>query len=212
MPYQPEGIQAKSVEGLKKYNMSLSFRIIEEANVGNGRNDTMGRVIARAWSDSAFKDKLLAEPAAALAELKLTLPAGKTVVAVENTTALTHIVLTAPRYTETKSAYSDIKKFSESYRDPRLFPLNWGSHDPVFTARFKADPKAALRHMGINVPDSVTIEVVENSTSQIYLVLPTCPKESELSKDVFKLLAEGLIPPALRYVNIFGPANYQQFF
>ena len=62
------------------------------------------------------------------------------------------------------------------------------------------------------MPDSVTIEVVENSTSQIYLVLPTCPKESELSKDVFKLLAEGLIPPALRYVNIFGPANYQQFF
>ena len=182
------------------------------AHVGSGRNETMGRIIARVWSDSAFKDRLLVDPATALAEINLGLPAGKSVVVVENTSTLTHIVLTAPRYTETKSAYTDIKAFGESYRDPRLFPLNWGSHDPVFTARFKADPKAALRHMGINVPDSVTIEVVENSTSQIYLVLPTCPKESELSKDVFKLLAEGLIPPALRYVNIFGPANYQQFF
>ena len=192
--------------------MSLPIRIIEMAHVGSGRNETMGRIIARVWSDSAFKDRLLVDPATALAEINLGLPAGKSVVVVENTSTLTHIVLTAPRYTETKSAYTDIKAFGESYRDPRLFPLNWGSHDPVFTARFKADPKAALRHMGINVPDSVTIEVVENSTSQIYLVLPTCPKESELSKDVFKLLAEGLIPPALRYVNIFGPANYQQFF
>jgi len=180
--------------------------------VGNGRNETMGRIIARAWSDSAFKDLLLADPKTALAELDWNLPTGKSVSAVENTLTLTHLVLTAPRYTETKSVYSDIKDFGESYRDPRLFPLNWGSHDPVFTARFKADPKTALRYMGVDVPDEITIEVVENSTNKIYLVLPPCPTESELSKDVLKLLAEGQIPAALRYANIIGPASFQQFF
>lgn len=192
--------------------MSLPIRIIEMAHVGSGRNETMGRIIARVWSDSAFKDRLLVDPATALAEINLGLPAGKSVVVVENTSTLTHIVLTAPRYTETKSAYTDIKAFGESYRDPRLFPLNWGSHDPVFTARFKADPKTALRYMGVDVPDEITIDVVENSTSQVYLVLPTCPKESELSEDVFKLLEEGQIPAAMRYANIFGPASFQQFF
>lgn len=180
--------------------------------MGNGRNKTIGRIIARAWSDSAFKDRLLAEPADALSVLNLVLPAGKSVVVVENTQTLTHIVLTAPRYTETMSVFTDIKEFGESYRDPRLFPLNWGSHDPVFTARFKANPKAALSYMGVDVPDAITIEVEENSASQVYLVLPTCPKESELSKDVFQLLEEGLIPPAMRYANLFGPVSFQQFF
>jgi nitrile hydratase subunit alpha len=180
--------------------------------VGSGQNETMGRIIARAWSNLAFKDQLLANPETALAELDWKLPTGKSVVAVENTSTLTHIVLTAPRFTETKSVYSDIKDFGESYRDPRLFSLNWGSHDPVFTARFKADPKTALRYLGVDVPDKMTIEVLENSTSQIYLVLPPCPKKTELSKDVIKLLTEGQIPAALRYANIFGPASFQQFF
>lgn len=192
--------------------MAFSSWNIEGAYVGSGRNETMGRIIARAWSESAFKDRLLAESATALAELDLALPAGKSVVGVENTATLTHIVLTAPRYTEPKSAYSDIKEFAESYRDPRLFPLNWGSHDPVFTARFKADPKAALRFMDVYVPDAITVKVVENSTSRIYLVLPTSPKESDLSEDVLKLLAEGQIPAAMRYADIFGATSYQQFF
>ena len=180
--------------------------------MGSGRNDTMGLIIARAWSDSAFKDELLANPETVFAKLDWKLPTGKSVTVVENTSTFTHIVLTAPRYTETKSVYSDIKDFGESYRDPRLFPLNWGSHDPVFTARFKADPKIALRYLGVDVPDKMTIEVVENSTSKIPLVLPPCPKESELSKDVIKLLGEGQIPAALRYANIFGPASFQQYF
>jgi hypothetical protein len=192
--------------------MPLSIGIIKEAHVESGRNETMGRIIAQAWSDSTFKDRLLANSATALAELDFGLPAGKSVVVVENTATLTHIVLTAPRYTETKSVYTDIKEFGESYRDPRLSPLNWGSHDPVFTARFKFDPKAALRYMGVEVSDAMTIEVVENSTTQVHLVLPALPKKSELSKEVLEKVAAGLIPPAICYAGIDGPVSYLQFF
>jgi nitrile hydratase len=176
------------------------------------RNETMGRIVARAWSDSAFKERLLANPAAALSELGIALPARKSIVAVENTEALTHMVLTSPRYTETKSPYSDIKEFGESYRDPRLFPLNWGSHDPVFTARFKADPRAALRCMGVDVLEGMKIEVVENSRTQVYLVLPVRPEDLEPSMGALDEVARGLIPPAIRYAAIFGRRTYRQFF
>ena len=176
------------------------------------RNETMGRIIARVWSDTDFKCRLLADTGAALAELGLAIPKGKTVVAVENTATLTYIVLTAPRFTETKSAYSKIKAFGESYRDIRLFPLNWGSHDPVFTAKFKSDPKAALRRIGVEVLDAMSIEVVENSATQAYLVLPARLDEWELSNDVLESVASGLIPPAIRYAAIEGPVSYHQFF
>ena len=61
-----------------------------------------------------------------------------------------------------------------------------GSHDPVFTARFKADPKAALRTMDVVVPDTIAIEVVENSRTQAYLVLPSQPPDSEQSKSLLE--------------------------
>ena len=178
----------------------------------NGRNQTMGRIIARAWSDHDFKRRLLAITNSALSELGLVLPAGKTVIAVENTAKLTHIVLTAPRFTETKSVFTDIKEFGESYRDPRFFPLNWGSHDPIFTARFKTDPKGVLRYMGIDVRNSMTLEVVENSMSQVYLVLPAIPKKLEISKVVLGKIAAGQIPSALRYAGIEGQVSYRQFY
>ncbi len=178
----------------------------------NGRNETMGRIVARAWSDPDFKKRLLAETMAALMELDMAIPAGKTVVAVENTASLVHIVLTAPRFTETLSAYSEIKAFGESYRDIRLFPLNWGSHDPIFTAKFKLDPKAALRRMGVEVSETMSIEVVENSATRVYLVLPATPPEPELSEDILERVASGLLPPAIRYAAIEGPVSYHQFF
>jgi nitrile hydratase len=178
----------------------------------SGLNKTVGRIVAKAWSDPEFSQRLLADPHAALAELGIAIPLEKSVVAIENNAALTYIVLPSLRYTETKSAYADIKAFGESYRDIRLFPLNWGSHDPVFTAKFKSDPKAALRRIGVEVLDAMSIEVVENSATQAYLVLPARLDESELSNDVLESVASGLIPPAIRYAAIEGPVSYHQFF
>lgn len=176
------------------------------------RNETMGRIVARAWSDPLFKARLLASPVAAIAELGFSVPAGKSIIAVENTQELTHIVLTSPRYTEAKSAYADIKAYGESYSEPRLFPLRWGSHDPVFTARFKADPKAALRYMDVHVPDQMAINVVENSHTQAYLVLPLQPQGAERSERVLDEIVEGKIPAAMRYAGLLAAGTYAQLF
>lgn len=55
-----------------------------------------GQVVARAWSDVAFKAKLLADPAAALAKVGVEVPAGVTVTVVENTPESVHLVLPSP--------------------------------------------------------------------------------------------------------------------
>ena len=176
------------------------------------RNQTMGRIIGRAWSDAAFKGRLLADPAAAIAELEMVIPGGKSLITVENTAKLVHIVLTSPRYTETRSAYADIKEFGEAYWDPRLFPLKWGSHDPVFTARFKADPKAALRYMDVHVPEPLSIVVVENSRTQAHLALPLQPAAAELSRDLLDKITQGKVPATLRYAGLLSSHSLEQLF
>jgi Nitrile hydratase, alpha chain len=52
-----------------------------------------GMIIAKAWSDPAFKEKLLTDPHAALKELGVAVAAGKTVKVVENADRHLHLVL-----------------------------------------------------------------------------------------------------------------------
>ena len=52
-----------------------------------------GQLVARAWQDEAFKQRLLADPQAVLQEHGLPVPAGKTVRVVEDTADTMHLVL-----------------------------------------------------------------------------------------------------------------------
>jgi hypothetical protein len=52
-----------------------------------------GQLVARAWRDAAFKARLLAEPAAVLAEQGIPVPPGVEVRAVENTDRVLYLVL-----------------------------------------------------------------------------------------------------------------------
>ncbi len=55
-----------------------------------------GRAIARAWSDAAYKQRLLSDPAGALGELGVEIPEGVSVKAVENTAGSVYLVVPAP--------------------------------------------------------------------------------------------------------------------
>ena len=44
--------------------------------------------------------------------------------------------------------------------------------DPEFKAQFIADPAAVLSAAGIEVPEGLTIKVVENSSTTVHFVLP----------------------------------------
>jgi hypothetical protein len=54
-----------------------------------------GQAVARAWSDEAFKRRLLAEPGAVLREQGMDVPSGVEVRVVENTARVAHLVLPA---------------------------------------------------------------------------------------------------------------------
>lgn len=54
---------------------------------------SVSKVIARAWTDLEFKNKLLNDPNGALAEHGVDVPAGTTVKVVENTGDTVHLVL-----------------------------------------------------------------------------------------------------------------------
>ena len=54
-----------------------------------------GKIVAKCWSDDVFKQTLLADPVATLKAEGVTLPAGITVKALENTEQTFHLVIPA---------------------------------------------------------------------------------------------------------------------
>jgi hypothetical protein len=44
--------------------------------------------------------------------------------------------------------------------------------DPEFKAQFIADPAAVLSAAGVEVPEGLTIKVLENSSTTVHVVLP----------------------------------------
>jgi nitrile hydratase len=181
-----------------------------ETMVGE-RNETMGRIVARVWSDAEFKRRLLSDPGSALTELGVATPADMEIVVLENTAETTYLVLGAPKRVEPLSAIYDIKRFGDTYRDPRLHPLNWVSHDPVHTARIKGDPLKALAEMGVEAPAGMTVVVVENTWTLTHLVLPPQPDDGALDDVTLARLAAGHLGPTVRYAALDGPIDHRLF-
>ena len=49
--------------------------------------------------------------------------------------------------------------------------------DPAFKSALIANPTAALKAEGIDVPDGMAVTVVENTDKQVHLVLPPVPTD-----------------------------------
>ena len=62
--------------------------------------------------------------------------------------------------------------------------------DPAFKAELIANPAAALKAEGIDVPAGMTVTVVENTDKQFHLVLPPVPSD-ELSDEALDGVAGG---------------------
>ena len=63
--------------------------------------------------------------------------------------------------------------------------------DPAFKAELIANPAAALKAEGIDVPAGVTVTVLENTDKQFHMVLPPAPTDN-LSEDELEGVAGGL--------------------
>ena len=73
--------------------------------------------------------------------------------------------------------------------------------DPAFKAELIANPAAALKAEGIDVPAGMTVTVLENTDSQFHLVLPPVPTD-ELSDEALEAVAGGMNFLGL-FVNFF---------
>ena len=55
-----------------------------------------------------------------------------------------------------------------------LFAACW--KDEALKARFMSDPKAVLAEHGIDVPDNIDVNVVENSDNTVHITMPKAPE------------------------------------
>ena len=73
-----------------------------------------------------------------------------------------------------------------------LFAACW--KDETLKARFMADPKAVLAERGIELPDGMDVNVVENSDNAAHITLPMAPEgHEEMSMEELSQAAGGVV-------------------
>ena len=71
-----------------------------------------------------------------------------------------------------------------------LFAACW--KDEALKARFLSDPKAVLAEYGIDVPDGIDVNVVENTDNTVHITMPQAPAgDGELSDEELGNVAGG---------------------
>jgi nitrile hydratase len=122
------------------------------------------RVVARAWVDPAYKQRLLANGTAAIAELGYSSANGVDLRVLENTATVHNLVVCT-----LCSCYI--------WAVLGLPPL-WYKSAP-YRSRAIIDPRGVLREFGTVLPEDIEVRVWDSNAEQRYLVLPERPAGTE---------------------------------
>jgi nitrile hydratase len=165
--HPPVAVRAEALEallterGLVKGEVLDGFvnRYVNDVGPMNG-----AKVVARAWVDPEYRERLLASGTEAIAELGFSGPQGEHIVVLENTPALHNAVVCT---------------LCSCYPWPVLgLPPNWYK-DPAYRSRLVREPRTLLAEMGLELADDVEIRVWDSSAENRYLVLPMRPEGTE---------------------------------
>jgi nitrile hydratase len=145
------------------FNKATLDRIVEiyEHDLGplNG-----AKVIVRAWVDPAYRQRLLENATAAIAELGFGGLQGEHLVVVENTPKVHNVVVCT---------------LCSCYPWPVLgLPPAWYK-DAAYRSRVVIDPRGVLADFGTAIDDDVEVRVWDSSAEVRYLVLPERPAGTE---------------------------------
>jgi nitrile hydratase subunit alpha len=122
------------------------------------------RVVARAWTESDFKARLLEDGTKAMAELDVGGFVAEHVVVVENTPQTHNMVVCT---------------LCSCYPWGVLgLPPSWYK-SPEYRSRAVREPRAVLREFGVELADETQIRVWDSSSEVRYLVLPMRPAGTE---------------------------------
>ena len=132
------------------------------------------RVVARAWSDPTYKQRLLNNADAAIAEMGYGGLQGEHMVVVENSAKVHNMVVCT---------------LCSCYPWPVLgLPPVWYKSAP-YRSRAVIDPRGVLREFGLELPEDVEVRVWDSTAELRYLVLPERPAGTEeMSEEVLAAL------------------------
>ena len=143
------------------------------------------KVVARAWVDDDYKQRLLEDGAAAAGEFGFTGFEGEYLKVVENTDDVHNVVVCT---------------LCSCYPWPVLgLPPTWYK-SPAYRARVVRDPRGVLAEFGVELPESKRVTVWDSTADMRYMVLPQRPadtdglSEGELAERVTR---DGMIGTAL---------------
>ena len=122
------------------------------------------RVVAKAWTDAAFKSRLLADARAAVAELGYSLAHDAELAVLENTDDVHHVVVCT---------------LCSCYPTSLLGPPPDWYKSFAYRRRTVADPRGTMREFGLEVADGVQVRVVDSAADLRYLVLPRRPEGTD---------------------------------
>lgn len=152
------------------------------------------RVVARAWVDPAFKQRLIEDAPAAIAEMT-DLPEGMTgaegehMRAVANGEGVHNLVICT---------------LCSCYPWPVLgLPPYWYK-DPTFRSRAAREPRAVLKEFGLSVPESTEVKVWDSSAQIRWFVIPERPAGTEGMSE--EQLAALVTPEAMMGVAVAASA------
>lgn len=122
------------------------------------------RVVARAWTDPAYKTRLLETGAEAIAELGFVGREGIDMVVLENTPEVHNVVVCT---------------LCSCYPWPVLgLPPSWYKSF-AYRSRVVREPRAVLNEFGLDLPEAVEIRVWDSNSDVRYMVLPEQPAGTE---------------------------------
>jgi len=118
------------------------------------------RIVARAWTDPAYKRRLLTDATAAIDEVGFGGRQGEDMVVLENTPTVHNMVVCT---------------LCSCYPWPVLgLPPVWYKSAP-YRARAVIDPRGVLKELGLQLSEDVEVRVWDSTAELRYLVLPERP-------------------------------------
>ncbi|MER7398629.1 nitrile hydratase subunit alpha [Streptomyces sp. NPDC000151] len=178
----------------------LEERLVEAGVVGDDQLDAIlttllngaspvngARVVARAWTDPGFRERLLADANTALPEVGLSMAGGiqEQRLKVVANTETEHNVL--------------VCTLCSCYPIGLLGPSPSWYKSEAYRSRVVRDPRSVLAEFGLALPEDVTVTVWDSSAESRYMVLPRRPDGTEgLDEEALARLVtrEGLIGTA----------------
>ncbi|MBA5778509.1 nitrile hydratase subunit alpha [Stappia sp. F7233] len=166
-PPAPIALRVKAIETLLVEKGVLNQGVVDaivdvfEHNLGpkNG-----AKVVAKAWTDPAYKEWLLKDGTAAIESLGFSGFQGEYMVVVENTPDIHNVLVCT---------------LCSCYPWPVLgLPPNWYKTAP-YRSRVVLNPRSVLEEFDLHVPDNVEVRVWDSTSDVRYMVLPERPKGTE---------------------------------